>query len=295
VDEEKVVREKENLCGVVTLYYPTYLHVKNLETYAHFLQKLIVVDNSPHPDYGLHQKLLEYVPHAEIIAPCENLGVAAALNIGAEMALSGGFSWLLTMDQDSFFPEDVACRFFDAFKLLETATVAVLAPGHNTTLDDGTAGRFEPKFEVMTAGSLVNLNLIPEIGLFDERLFIDAVDHDFCIRAGINGYAVLEAVNCCMGHQPGELYNGSCLWGRKKKVFSIHSPKRMYFIVRNSLYLIHTYKSFNKDDIRVLRRHMHARISRCLRYSSRRFEYARFILKAYVDFFFCRYGNSVDI
>lgn len=295
MDEEQVVRQKEHLCGVVTLYYPTYLHVKNLETYAHFLQKLVVVDNSPHPDYGLHQKLLEYVPHAEIIAPCENLGVAAALNRGVEKAIDEGFSWLLTMDQDSFFPEAVARRFFGAFRHLDTATVAVVAPGHNTTLDDGAACRFEPKFEVMTAGNLVNLNLIPEIGLFDERLFIDAVDHDFCIRAGIKGYAVLEVVNCCMGHQPGELYNGSFLWGRKKKTFSIHSPKRMYFIVRNSLYLLRTYKGCNDKELRGLRRHMHARISRCIRYSPRRLEYARLILKAYVDFFFGRYGNRVGI
>lgn len=285
----------DGLCGVVTLYYPELTILKNIASYADYLHNLIVVDNTPSADKELHHEIVTRFPNAELVVYNTNRGVASALNAGVEIALEKGYSWLLTMDQDSFFPDGSVERYFKVIKDLDVRKIAVVAPGHKLENDDGLPCYFIPKEEVMTSGSLINLKLLTRIGFFDDRFFIDSVDHDYCFRARIIGYEVMEAVNCCMRHKPGQPFQGSFLWGKKQKVFWIHSPRRMYFIVRNGLYINHLYKKYYPEYFAEFKRKLHNRMSRCVRYSPRRIEYIKYILKGYVDYYLRRFGNRVGI
>jgi rhamnosyltransferase len=85
----------------------------------------------------------------------------------------------------------------------------------------------------ITSGSLVRCEVLRRVGLFEERLFIDFVDHEFCLRLRRHGWLVVEAADVVLAHSMGSSQVRSVL-GRRM-VFTHHSPLRRYYITRNQL------------------------------------------------------------
>lgn len=286
---------KEKICGVVTLYNPPGNYLLNISTFSQFLDKIFIVDNTPAAISDNHHILLQRFPNAVILSTGKNLGIAKALNLAIEVALENNASWLLTMDQDSYFDVDQAEKYFNSCTEIDKDKVAILSPSHEIVSTDGESCLYKKRDEVMTSGNLLNLSLIRHIGYFNEELFIDSVDHDYCLRTNLLGLEVLQATNCFIRHVVGDLYQGSFLFGLKKKTFHIHSPKRMYFIVRNGLYIAEKYGKEFPAYVKMLKEANYHRISKCVRYSDHRLEYALRIIKAYYDYSRKRFGNRVDI
>ena len=286
---------KKNICGIITLYNPPASYLDNINTYINYLDILYLVDNTPIINHKDHDSLLRRFPEIEILSFGKNIGIAAALNLGIKEGLKNNYSWLLTMDQDSSFDEDQAKRYFSSLPFIDSSCVAVLSPSHKVVSCGDDAVVYEKRNEVMTSGNLLNLLLIRHIGFFNEDLFIDSVDHDYCLRANLLGLEVLQAKNCFIQHVVGDLCQGSFLFGLKKKTFHIHSPKRMYFIVRNSRYINKRYGKVFRESAKTLNKANYRRISRCLRYSNRRRAYIKYILKAYLDYYAKKYGNRVGL
>lgn len=284
------------ICGVITLYFPQEDVFLNIDTYIRYLDRLFIVDNTPDPDTRIHARLRERYPQAELCSFGKNLGVAKALNIGLTKGSAGGYRWLLTMDQDSFFEPAQAERFFASAEAEPGgAGTAVLSPSHQPRACVEGACLYEEQSVVMTSGNLLRIEVVSAIGMFDEKLFIDSVDHDYCLRVRKAGYSVLQATNCYLTHKVGELYSGSMFWGLRKREFRIHSPKRMYFIIRNGLYLEKMYTAVSPEYIRTHRKHVIDKITKALKYSDQRAEYLRYIVKALFHYATNRYGNAVDI
>lgn len=282
-------------CGVVTLYSPPDACLKNIETYIAYIDKLYIIDNTNCPDTNLHKELENRFGKTELLSYGKNLGIAAALNLAIKKGLACGYEWLLTMDQDSFFDDIQAKKFFASLTTIEKKTVAIVSPAHQKNTDDNNTCIYVRKDEVMTSGNLLNLSLTKKIGLFNEDLFIDSVDHDYCLRTNLAGFYVLQATNCFIQHQVGNCFSGSFLFGMKKKSFLIHSPKRMYFIIRNGQYIINKYQKDFPSYTKALQRHINVRISRCLRYSKNRRTYFKYIVKGLIDYKLNRFGNRVNI
>lgn len=77
--------------GVVVAYNPEKEEIlKNIETYVSDLDVLYIVDNSKKSN----EKMFENLNNVKYIANNDNLGISAALNIGARMAIHEGHSWL---------------------------------------------------------------------------------------------------------------------------------------------------------------------------------------------------------
>jgi len=92
------------IIGCVVFYYPTMDVIKNIESYIDNIDNLIVVDNSSTKNENIYNILEQkYGEKIIYIENHDNLGIAKALNIGAEKSLQMGCDWLLTMDQDSRF------------------------------------------------------------------------------------------------------------------------------------------------------------------------------------------------
>ena len=84
------------LACVVVFYNPSDDNISNIDAYKGVVDKVYVVDNSDDDIVRLKDdKVIKYIKLGK------NLGIAKALNIGAENAINDGFKWLLTMDQDS--------------------------------------------------------------------------------------------------------------------------------------------------------------------------------------------------
>ena len=101
------------LLALVTLYYPPAHITDNLLTYAEDVDGLFVWDNTPG---GSNYQFPESISHKIVrLRQGENTGIGKALNAAAMFALDNGYTYLLTMDQDS------------AFTLPHSKTISVLS------------------------------------------------------------------------------------------------------------------------------------------------------------------------
>lgn len=163
-----------------------------------------------------------------------NIGVAAALNLGLKKAVEEKFDWLLTMDQDSVF-EAGALNELKKVALSCDNKVAWISPFHKTQkAKTASAGIEEVRVE-MTSGSLIR----PGLGSFEEKLFIDSVDHEYCLRLRKNGYKIIRVNNAVLNHQLGTLKKN---WMGFSTI--VHPASRRYYITRNMLYVMAKYPEF---------------------------------------------------
>ena len=97
-----IKKEKRmKLLALVTLYYPPAHITDNLLTYAEDVDGLFVWDNTPG---GSNYQFPESISHKIVrLRQGENTGIGKALNAAAMFALDNGYTYLLTMDQDSAF------------------------------------------------------------------------------------------------------------------------------------------------------------------------------------------------
>jgi rhamnosyltransferase len=88
----------------------------------------------------------------------------------------------------------------------------------------------------ITSGNLVRTDVFREVGYFNEDLFIDAVDIEFCMRLANAGYKVVVSGDALLKHQLGNATTGRIL-GRRIITLN-HPPLRRYYIARNRVYTI---------------------------------------------------------
>ncbi len=237
---------RQNTCAVVVTYYPDDGFPLRLEYVLAQFPKVIIVDNG---SQGAAAELLR----AELLPPNvlvhknnTNLGIAAALNQGAEIARQQGFDWLVTLDQDtSLFPEMFA-TLLDVYR--ECGGGNVLIGGNYwdshknrnfIQCKKSLRQRFVERKTLITSGTLVPLSLLKAIGPFREDYFIDSVDHEFCLRARRHGFRILISGLPIMSHNIGaHVENAS--WLRRFLSFN-HSPVRKYFIARNTIATVRIY------------------------------------------------------
>ena len=93
----------------------------------------------------------------------------------------------------------------------------------------------------ITSGSLVRADVFGKVGFFDEALFIDYVDADFCLRLGRAGYTIVSAPNAHLAHELGDSQTRN-LFGFRLS-FRIHHPWRYYYIMRNRVVMLRRYAS----------------------------------------------------
>ncbi|MBO5137517.1 MAG: glycosyltransferase [Spirochaetaceae bacterium] len=238
-----------NLCAVVVWYNPNQQAVENILKYCKLCAQVYIVDNSD----GDNSSLAKDIPNGKYFANLQNKGIAAALNEGCKFALQDGFHWCMTMDQDSSWEEDVLIQFFSEIKNYQREKRVSFAPTHTNEIKSlvgdvkyavkGTC-KAEINFpdKVMTSGNIINLTIWEAIGKFNEGLFIDEVDHEFCYRLWENGYEVCEFPKILMSHTLG--YVKRTILPRPCK----HSGVRLYYIFRNMLYIKQHYPKFYKRN-----------------------------------------------
>jgi rhamnosyltransferase len=241
--------QRSEICAIVVTYFPAAGCADNLAALAPQVGKVLVVDN------GSDAATLEPVEvaarrlGATVVRLGSNLGVAAALNVGLELAREQGFRWLATFDQDSQCTpgmiEEMA-RVLGCYP--EPDRVAIISPSYvDRTLGFTVRqGRSEAAGEgwrilrtTMTSGNLVNVEIATAVGGFDDSLFIDYVDHEFCLRLRSHGYRVVQATCATLLHSLGAME-------RRRFIFRLvapthHSAVRRYYQSRNRYLLWRQY------------------------------------------------------
>ncbi|MET0299083.1 MAG: glycosyltransferase family 2 protein, partial [Flavitalea sp.] len=232
---------RPGIAAVVVWYKPEKSLGVNINSYLPDIEQLYIVDNSEEPDPEMHAMFSEH-SKVQIITSRQNLGIAKALNIGITEASNAGYEWLLTMDQDSFFEKGVFEKYLDAC-FNYTGPAALFGLPYDPAFPKNAAADqlYVPVVSMITSGNLVNVSIARSIGGFDEKLFIDEVDHDFCYRAGIAGYEVICVRAGLLQHSLGESRIVSNTIGSGKKKTTLHNPVRLYYMVRNGLYIADKY------------------------------------------------------
>lgn len=230
------------IAAVTVLYNPDQSVLNNISSYIDYVDILYAVDNSDKQHSSIVKVLLEN-PKIHYINNNGNQGIAHALNIGANKAIEMGYTWLLTMDQDSSFEQTMLTQYFTCWNsyLIKDDT-AIFSPVHSV-LDYHISSTIEcetvNKFMVMTSGNIINLKAFKHLDGFNEALFIDEVDREYCLRSKLAGYSILEFPNILLKHNLGEPI--SIIRHGKIIASSTHSPKRFYYIARNRLHVWKTY------------------------------------------------------
>ena len=238
--------DKSAVCGIVVTYHPTFEVIENIQSILTECGRLLVVDNGS--DGEIFDRIAR-LPGLVLLRFEENRGVAAALNRGASWAKENGFSWVITFDQDSR-PEP---GFIEG--ILGThqhcPEAAVIGP---CIEEAGAKYRwlrphpFWPYFFqrvisggedlpavtfVISSGSLIELETWRHLGGFDEGLFIDYVDTDYCLKVLRTGRRVAVAGRAYLHHHLGARVTRQ-LFGKDLRPMH-HVPLRHYYMARNRM------------------------------------------------------------
>lgn len=275
-----------NIAACVILYNPKIEDLQNITSYLSKVNKLYVYDNSA---TKLESSFINENEKINYFWDGENQGISIRLNQASRLAISEGYDKLLTMDQDSSFLEENIDKYFRDIKNFKDAeNVANFGLEYNKVAIacDTKEIIFEEVDHLITSCSVINLNLFEKIGGFDENLFIDGVDIDYCYASMKNCYKNIQFKNNFFKHSLGEPVRRASIVSlyliKKNRV--IHSPLRAYYMYRNTLYLEKKYSSvFPEMTKKLVKDYIH-HIKRCVRYSENIITAYKYIFKAYRDF-----------
>lgn len=223
------------IAAVVVLYEPSDDVLDNIGSYISDVEVMYAVDNSVSKNTRLVKALKSY-PTVRYIDNKGNKGIAHALNVGAGEAMREGYDFLLTMDQDSRAGEGMIPQILTCLSRRGILTVGILSPFHASPfhLHSKENGCIEKKV-VMTSGNLLSLKAYAESGPFQEDLFLDYVDNEYCLRLQRHGYKVIQVSEAILVHKLGELSKHK-LFGKNIYCYN-YPPIRYYYRTRNVIVL----------------------------------------------------------
>ncbi len=242
--------KKTNICAIIVTYYPDSGFAERLHALLPQVGDVIVVDNSCKADNSNLLNKIALSEHVHLISNKTNLGIATALNIGIHWAKEKGYEWAITLDQDTYAKPQMVNTLIkilqmqaDPSKIAVVGVNRVDAESNETVRMNKNKVSFIERKTVITSGSLTNLIAFDEIGPFRDEFFIDAVDHEYCLRARAKKFRILLALEPLMNHKVGEttrIINFMGIPFLRMFIYN-HKPFREYFIFRNTFILILEY------------------------------------------------------
>jgi rhamnosyltransferase len=207
--------------------------------------KVIVVDNTEISRLN-HDALPD---GCTLIAIGYNSGIAHAQNVGVAAALAVGADILAFFDQDSEIDTGFLSRLVSA---VQPGTPEIVAPlcidaATGTALPSLRLNRYgfsQPVYQadrpgrypvdvVISSGTVATREVFDLAGTFDEGLFIDFVDDEWCLRCRSRQIPIYVVPSAVMRHSIGSRY---LRFG--PLTILVHTPTRCYYQIRNSFLLL---------------------------------------------------------
>lgn len=226
--------------------------VRQIEALRAQVDDIVIVDNastSPTP-----QSVASSSDRVDLVRLAENRGVASGFNIGIRHARERGAAFVLLLDHDSIPAPDMVARLVEGYGLAQAASAAPIAAAGPRVFDsrdrDGypfirlgwlrnehlrctqERGLVACDF-LISSGALIAVEHLDRVGEFDESLFIDSVDFEWCCRARARGLGLVGVCAGRLDHWLGD---------ERREVLPdlaivVHSPQRIYYMTRNRLLL----------------------------------------------------------
>lgn len=242
-------------CGVVITYQPGEDVFENLRTIVAECGEVLVVDNgSPR---AICDRMAD-VSGVTLLALEQNMGIASGLNRAAHWARARGQIGIIVFDQDSKPLPGFASALWAVREHNPRAAVigsCIIEAGREKTSYRWI--RRNPRWPgffqrvacegtdqygvttVISSGSLIELETWNRLGGFDEGLFIDYVDTDYCLKVIRSGRSVAVAAEATLNHHLGARAAGRILARDLRPMH--HAPFRHYYIARNRVRIWRTH------------------------------------------------------
>ncbi len=227
------------IAGIVT-YNPSMTRlIENINSIKSQVYQVVIVDNNSSNIVEIRKIIKD---NLIIIENNCNFGIAKALNQMMSYAKNQKVEWVLTLDQDSICPPNIVGELSKKID----KDIAIICPqifdiNKKNITTDSTRKNGNFVEECITSGALTSVDAWENIGKYDEKMFIDGVDFDFCHRLRKNGYYIYRADNIQLIHEIGNISM------KKFLLFDVcvknHSANRKYYIARNIIYMSKKYKN----------------------------------------------------
>lgn len=239
-----------NIAAVIITYNTGNEFSKNVLSLKKHVGEVIVVDNGSNKEtLSMLRGLKEEITLIELN---ENKGIAYALNRGIEYAVNNDFQWVLTLDHDSTVSDSMISNMLSVYNSIdesEKEKIVMLTPKHveekqMDVVSKSQENKWEYVLTEITSGALTKADFYKN-QLYDEKLFIDLVDHDYCLRINSMGYKIIRVNSAILIHNLGESI--------QKKILGItitptnHSALRRYYMSRNRKYIWNKYRGTFKE------------------------------------------------
>lgn len=217
--------------ALFVLYNPSHKELETIAAVSGLFDSIYIYDNSEKEDHGwaFIDRNIRYISYKS------NDGLSKAYNRVLSIANEDNIDWLSIFDQDS----EVTMRMVNALMLYaeecDASKIATICPyiqyGQSNILCNET---MEVRWAI-NSGQMLNVKNITRRNIeFDENLFLDRVDRDFCKQIEKKQLKIVRVKNAVMKQNLGEKYKGA----------TVHSPLRNYYICKNRLYYNRKYYGF---------------------------------------------------
>ena len=225
------------------------------------VEKIYIFDNST------EIKKYKFSDSVIYISEHKNKGIAYAINQIMKKAQLDGYEWVVTMDQDSVLPDNIINAY--SKHLNEVPNLAIICP----QVIDYRRSYMKIKEEAaaeyvdfcITSASCTRISAWERIGGYDDWLFIDLVDNDFCKRITASGYRILRLNDFVLDQEFGKIVPKServqKFWNAVAEVLhndnwgkfgysKFVNPTRVYYTCRNVIYVNRKLKNYGKTGYR---------------------------------------------
>lgn len=232
--------------AIVVSFHPDTNFEENINLLADEVDHIVIIDNesaveSRQKISGLKSNQITCVFNSS------NNGVARGFNQGIHWGMEQGFDKFLLMDQDSRPQQGMVAKLSNAISAtISRGGLVLVGPRHEDFDRKIPFMSSEAYHEVpllITSGSLLSRQVVEKVGIYDERLFIDHVDHDYCLRLRKQGGVCLQVNTAILLHKFGNAKVKTFLG--KTFFLQEYSAFRRYYMMRNRIVLYKRYGMFN--------------------------------------------------
>lgn len=223
--------------ALVTLFYPNNNILENIKILSSQVDFVILCDNTPEIS---NQSLFSEIKNCIYIANKKNFGLSKAFNIALKSQNFNKDDYIFFFDQDSKIPEDyikILIKNFESInskndigclgpQYIDTNSNKIISPRKIEQLSDNCY----TVSSMITSGLLTKFSVLQKIDFWNESVFLDMADWDFCWRLKQRGFKIVLCTEITLTHTLGK---GIKKIGKLK--LRINHPVREYYQIRDSI------------------------------------------------------------
>ena len=221
-------------CVGVIWFNPDKKAIARVKALSEIFDKVFIYDNSSSSNASVipNKRNVYYLFNGK------NNAIAVAFNQIVKKADNCDF--LFALDQDTEINVSQIKKLKDYINQYYQNDIGIYCPDIYFSKKDMSDSSIVDIDFTITSCSMINISVFKKINGYDEKIFLDGVDRDFCFRLRNSGYRIKKV---------GSVKVRQHLGNDKKSILGVyeHSPLRNYYIAYNRRYFINKFPNYFKN------------------------------------------------